>query len=404
MTTLVATVFCLVYLGLVLGGLPGLKLDRSGVALLGAIALVAFGALDMPTAWASVDVPTMALLFFLMVVSAQFRLSGFYSAVTEALARGQRSPQRLLLLLVMTSGVLSALLVNDIVCLALAPIAVELAIARRLDPVPFLLGVAAGSNVGSAATLIGNPQNILIGERLGLSFAAYLLDGGVVALLGLFATAAVIAHVYRGRFEREPVSFRAEPAVLDRWQTAKGLGVLTAVVVAFLWGAWPRDVVAAAAAGLLLLSRSFASARFLGLVDWSLLVLFLGLFVLHHALETSGLGPRALGAIADAGVDLGHPAVLFGVAPLLSNLVSNVPAVMLLLPEADHPMAGAVLALSSTLAGNLLLVGSIANLIVVEQAARLGIRIGWRDHARVGVPITLATLAIAALWLWLRAR
>ncbi|HTF88985.1 MAG TPA: anion transporter [Planctomycetota bacterium] len=401
MTTIVLVIFCLVYLGLIAGALPGLALDRSGIALLGAIALVSLGVMTPEAAWSAIDVPTIALLFGLMVVSSQFRLSGFYAALSSRYARAGWSPERLLLVLIVTSGVLSAVLVNDIVCLALAPIVIEIATARRFDPVPFLLGVAAGSNVGSAATLIGNPQNMLIGQQLDLSFSAYLATAGPVAIVGLGVTWWVIARRYRGRFKRETKPFVAEKSSFDVWQTSKGVVVLLLVIAAFLFGPWPRENVALTAAGVMLLSRKLASSRFMGLIDWSLLIMFVGLFVVHHALEITGLGDRALAASAARGADLAHPGVLFAATALLSNLVSNVPAVMLLLPAAKHPLAGPILALSSTLAGNLLLVGSIANLIVVEQAARLGIKITWRDHARVGVPITLITLAIAVAWLGL---
>ncbi|HUR29140.1 MAG TPA: SLC13 family permease [Planctomycetota bacterium] len=383
--------------------MPGLALDRCGIALLGALALVSLGALSAEEAWSAIDVPTIALLFGLMVVAAQFRLSGFFSALTGRFTRAPLAPERLLFLWIAIAGALSALLVNDVVCLALAPIVVEIATAKRLDPVPFLLGLAAGSNVGSAATLIGNPQNILIGQELHLSFRAYLADALVVSALGLVVTWWVIARAYHGRFEVESAPVSTERPAFDAWQTGKGVAVLALVVAAFLFGRWPREVVALAAAAVLLLSRRLASSRFLGLIDWPLLVLFIGLFVVHHAFEVTGLAARAMAVAAASGVDLSQPVALFVATPILSNLVSNVPAVMLLLPAAKHPLAGPILALSSTLAGNLLLVGSIANLIVVEQAARLGIQIGWREHARVGVPITLITLALAAAWLWLRA-
>ena len=137
----------------------------------------------------------------------------------------------------------------------------------------------------------------------------------------------------------------------------------------------------------------------LGLVDWQLLVLFVGLFIVNHALQETGLPARAITALAGLGMDLHDPAPLFGAGAILSNLVSNVPAVMLLLPAATESMSGPVLALSSTLAGNLLIVSSIANIIVVQAAARQGLLIDWRAHARVGLPVTLTTLAIAALWL-----
>jgi Na+/H+ antiporter NhaD/arsenite permease-like protein len=386
---------------MLLGEIPGLALDRTGVALLGAIALVATGRVAPAAAWEAVDVATIALLLGLMVVSAQFRLGGFYGAATARLAGWDAGPERLLAALVALAGVLSAVLANDIVCLAMAPVLAAGCARRGLDPVPFLLALAAAANVGSAATLIGNPQNMLVGQALHLSFAGYLVHAAVPAVLGLGAVWLVIALAYRGRWRRAvPVPEVAAPR-LARWQTAKGFLVLGALVAAFLASPWPRETLALVAAGVLLLSRRMTSRDILAEVDWHLLVLFAGLFIVNHALLASGAIASALDHLRGAGVDLARPAWLFGVTAALSNLVSNVPAVMLLLPAAHHPLGGPVLALASTLAGNLLIVGSIANIIVVDQAARLGVRIGWRTHARIGVPVTLLTLAIAAGWLWL---
>jgi Na+/H+ antiporter NhaD/arsenite permease-like protein len=398
----VIVVFALVYIGMMLGRIPGLALDRAGVALLGAIVLVATGRVTVARAWDAVDVPTVALLLGLMVVSAQLRLGGFYTKVTRRLAAARLSPAALLAAVVAVAGVLSAVLANDIVCLAMAPVLVEGCARRRLDPVPFLLGLACAANVGSAATLIGNPQNMLIGQTMDLSFARYLLDAGVPSVAGLAATWAIIALMHRGKWVCEtPVPEVRAPA-FSAWRTTKGLLVLGALIVLFIAAPWPREVMALAAAGVLLTSRHMASRETLGLVDWQLLVLFAGLFIVNDALASSGALDAAAGALAAHGVDLGHPAWLFGITALLSNLVSNVPAVMLLLPHATGPLGGPVLALSSTLAGNLIVVGSIANIIVIDQASRHGVRIGWGRHARVGVPVTFATLALAALWLWLR--
>jgi len=399
----VLLVFIFVYLGMVLGRIPGLALDRTGVALLGALGLLATGKVTLPEAWLSVDVPTIALLFGLMVVSAQFRLGGFYTRLTRRLAAAEVAPETLLALLVAVVGGLSALLANDIVCLAMAPVLAEGCARRGLDPKPFLLALALAANVGSAATLIGNPQNMLIGQALQLSFAGYLLDAGVPALLGLGVVWWVVARLGRGAWHRPtPVPEVPAPA-FSVWQTGKGLTVLVLLTAAFLFAPWPREILALAAAALLLTSRRTSSRTVLGLVDWHLLVLFIGLFVVNHALAATGMLASALQQLAAAGLDVTRPAALFGVTVVLSNLVSNVPAAMLLLPAATHPLAGPILALASTLAGNLFIVGSIANIIVIDQAERLGISISWREHARVGIPVTLLTLAIAAGWLWLRA-
>jgi Na+/H+ antiporter NhaD/arsenite permease-like protein len=403
MDTLVLLVFVFVYLGMVLGRVPPLAVDRTGFALLGAIVLVAARRVSPVDAARAIDVPTMALLFGLMVVSAQFRLGGFYDHLTRRMAGAKLSPQGLLALLVAVSGLLSAVLANDIVCLAMAPLLVEGCSRRKLNAVPFLLGLACASNVGSAATLIGNPQNMLVGQVLHVSFGGYLLDAGVPAVVGLALVWGVIAWQYRGDWLSDQAVSHVAATELNRWQTTKGLIVVSVLMGAFLFAPWPREIVALAAAGVLLLSRRMNTRRMLGQVDWQLLVLFAGLFVVNHALAQTGALQRGWQWLGAAGVDVSRPSWLFVSTVVLSNLVSNVPAVMLLLPQAtSHPLGGPILALASTLAGNLLLVGSIANLIVVDQAARLGVKIGWRVHARTGVPVTVGTLVIAAGWLAMR--
>jgi len=402
MDLVVAFTFLFVYVGMMVGELPQLRLDRTGFALLGAIVLVASGRMTTAAAWAAIDVPTIALLFGLMVISAQFRLSGFYAALTQRLGAGRHSIPGLLALVIAAAGGLSAILANDIVCLAMAPVLIEVCAARALNPIPFLLALACAANVGSAGTLIGNPQNMLIGQTLRLSFNGYLLDGGVSAISGLAVVWLVIWLRYRGRWEGTLPPVDAHAAPFNRWQTSKGIVVTVGVMAAFVLSPWPREVVALAAAGILMVSRKTASRELVSMVDWHLLILFIGLFVVNAAIAQSGLLSGILMMVRQAGGDLTSPPQLFVASAVLSNVVSNVPAVMLLLPAARVDIAGAVLALSSTLAGNLLIVGSIANIIVLEQARALGVGIDGRTHGRVGIPVTIVTLTIAALWLSIR--
>jgi len=396
---------------MILGGLPFFQLDRTGVALLGAMVLVATGDLSLEEAGRAIHAPTLILLFSFMVISAQLRLGGFYTFVTRRIAALPLSPPLLLAALVAVVALLSAVFSNDIICLAMAPVLVDACLRRRLDPVPYLLALACSANVGSALTLIGNPQNMLIGEILAMSFGGYMAEAALPVVLGLLVTWGFIAWSARGRWEcpgellaaEAPVERRQEGhARFDRWQTVKGLTVAGILVLVFLAAPWPRELAALAGAGILMLSRKLHSRKMLGLVDWELLVLFIGLFVVNHALQKTGLAADAMAALAGAGVRLEEPATLFLSQVILSNIVSNVPAVMLLLPAATHPMAGTLLALGSTLAGNLLIVGSIANIIVVDAAERRGVRIDWRRHARIGLPVTLASLGIAGAWLALR--
>ncbi len=373
--------------------------------------LVATGDVSLEAAGRSIHAPTLILLFAFMVLSAQLRLGGFYTFVTRRIAALPVTPPLLLGALIGVTGALSALFSNDIICLAMAPVLVDACLARRLDPVPYLLALACAANIGSALTLIGNPQNMLIGESLHLSFGGYLREAALPVLLGLAVTWGLLVIQFRGRWacpaelqatHPEPERRAEGPADFDRWQTTKGLTVATVLVVVFLTAPWPRELAALAGAGLLLLSRQLHSRRIMGLVDWELLVLFVGLFIVNHAFQQTGLPAEAVRRLAEAGLHLEQPGPLFVLTFLLGNVVSNVPAVMLLLPLATHPMAGTLLALVSTLAGNLLIVGSIANIIVVDAAERRGLRIDWRRHARVGVPVTLATLAISGAYLWLR--
>jgi Na+/H+ antiporter NhaD/arsenite permease-like protein len=412
MTLTVVVIFCIVYLGMILGGLPFLSLDRTGIALLGAIALLTIGDLTLDEAAKAIHLPTIILLFAFMVVSAQLRLGGFYAWVTIRIGTLGLSPPMLLGALIFTVAGLSAVFSNDIICLAVAPVLIDVCHRRGLQPLPFLLALACAANIGSAATLIGNPQNMLIGEKLRLSFSGYLTEAAIPVLLGLLLTWAFIAWHARGSWQQEtgPASStrghddRAADEKLDRWQTLKGLTVAAMIFFCFLFAPWPREVVALTGAGVLMLSRKLHSRHMLGLVDYELLVLFMGLFVVNHAFQSTGVPTALVADLADAGIDLHRPEVLFPVTFILSNIVSNVPAVMLLLPVAAHELSGPLLALGSTLAGNLFIVGSIANIIVVDAAERRGIHIDWKRHATVGVPVTLITFAVAAAYLWMRVR
>jgi Na+/H+ antiporter NhaD/arsenite permease-like protein len=391
----VIAVFLLVYLGMFLGELPGLRLDRTGVALLGAVALLATGSLSLDAAAAAIDVPTVAILFAFMVVSAQLRLAGFFGWAAGRLGALRAGPPAILAGTIAVVAGLAAVFSNDVVCLAFGPVLLDACRRRGLAPVPFLLALACAANIGSAATLIGNPQNILVGEALGVDFGAYLLAAALPTLAGLGITWGVIRVAFALETPVEPVPGAAGHEPLDARQAAKGLAVAAVLLGVFLFTPWPREVAALAGAGLLLTSRRLASRDVLARVDWQLLVLFAGLFVVNAAVQATPAPAAAVAWLTGLGLDPAAPGALFAITVVLSNLVSNVPAIMLLLPVADAA-AGPLLAVASTFAGNLLVVGSIANIIVVENARRAGVAIGWRTHARAGVPVALLSLAVAA--------
>lgn len=402
--TLVLIVFIIVYVGMMLGTLPGLKLDRAAIALLGAIALLATRRITESQAVASIDVGTILLLFGLMIISAELQMSGFYTVVTRRMASISIGPRGLLAILIGVTGLLSSMLTNDVTCLAMAPVLIEGCRERRLNPVPFLLALACAANCGAAATPMASPQNMLISEAMDLSFVGFLANAGIPAFASLAVVWLVIAIQYRGQWQLDP----AGPAMLSaapelyRREAAKGVVIAVALVLIFIFTDWPRSTVALAAGGLLLVDRRFQSRQMLDRIDWQLLVLFIGLFVVNGALNTTHLPNRWIADLQQVGIDLHKPAWIFGVTTVLSDVVSNVPAVMLLLPLAKGTLSGAAMALASGLSSNLILIGSLANLIVVDAAAGEGIPISFARHARTGVPVTLLTLAIAAGWLWLR--
>ncbi len=394
-------VFVVCYSGMILGRFPRLRLDRTGIALLCALTLIASRVISEEQALRSLDFPTLALLFGLMVLSVQLRLGGFYAYLTLHLSRLPLDPSLMLFAMMFVLGLLSAVFSNDVICLAVAPVIIGICRERGLTPLPYLLGLACAANIGSALTLIGNPQNMLIAQTLHLSFAGYIVNVFPTVILGLFVAWLIIARQWRGHWLTEPTE-SASPALpsdtsFDHRQTTKGLAVALVLMVLFVGNWWPRELVTLAAAGFLLMSRHLRSSDILRNVDWQLLALFISLFVINRAFYDTGIPPRMLSEAAHWGIDIRHPETLLLVSTVLSNIVSNVPAVMLLLPWASHPEAGTLLAVSSTLAGNLFIGGSIANIIVVEHAARAGIPISWKQHAKVGVPVTFITLILAEI-------
>ncbi|MEA2094916.1 MAG: SLC13 family permease [Pseudomonadota bacterium] len=400
--TVIVAVFIIVYVGMMLGHLPGIKVDRAAIALIGAIALVASEEITEIQAVSFIDPGTIMLLFGLMIVSAQFSLSGLYAEVTRRLVSLHVGPRTLLAALIVVSGVMSALLTNDVVALAMAPLIVQLCLKRHLNPVPYLLAMACSTNAGATATLIGSPQNILIGQHMDLSFGGFMVYTAVPAVLTLGVIWLVITFRYKDRLELvlEARGKNAGSYPYDRMESVKGLVITALIVGVFLFTDWPREQVAIAAGGLLLMNARFQSRKILDHVDWQLLILFIGLFVVNGAFQQTHLPQQWVDSLQTHGIDFQHPATLFVMTAVLSDFVSNVPAVMLLLPFANDPIAGPAMALAAGMASNLIVIGSIANIIVVDTASRNGLTISFREHARTGVPVAVLSLLIAAGWLW----
>lgn len=398
-------IFILTYAVIALGEIPWARIDRTGAALAGAVAMVVSSALSESAAEHAIDFHTIALLLGMMIVVANLRLSGAFAFFARAMLSRAQSGFGMLAMTVAASGILAAFFINDVVCLALTPMIIDAAEIADLDPIPLLLGLATASNIGSAATITGNPQNMIVAGFAHLSYSSFAIHLAPAAILGLVVAYLVIAAVYRRSLgaTRAPADTARRTIRVNRPLMFKSSIVTLGALAMFIAG-YPTHLVAMSAGVILLFTRRIKPARVYRLIDWTMLAMFTGLFIVVAGFETTGFQTEVVNLI---GVQrLTHPLTLTVVVAILSNIVSNVPAVLLFRPL--YSMLGGsravalLIASASTYAGNLTVVGSIANLIVIEQARLRKINLTFFDYLRVGVPITLITLAIntAFLTLW----
>lgn len=398
MTFIYGLLIILIYTAIAIGHIPRLRMSRATIALCGAVLLVVFGAINEHEAIMAIDVGTLLLLGAMMVINTNLRLAGFFRTITNRTLQVARTPKILLALVIVSSGFLSALFLNDTICLMLTPLLIDITQRLKRDPLPYLIGLATASNVGSVATITGNPQNIIIGQASGISYFAFLVYLAPIALAGLAICWVVIVKTFRDEFVGELPSVTLPPPRPFTPLLNRTMVVVGCLMLAFLFGA-PIITSACAAAGILLISR-LRPTKLLAL-DWELLAFFAGLFAITGAIQATG--------ISDIFFALAEPLLVNGVAGLslvtavLSNIVSNVPAVLLLqttIPNLGNPQqAWLTLAMASTLAGNFTLLGSAATLIVAELARQKGTELRFGMYLRVGIPVTVLTLAIGVIWL-----
>jgi Na+/H+ antiporter NhaD/arsenite permease-like protein len=394
-------IFLATYAVVALGKIPVYRIDRAGAALLGGSLMVATGVLSLEEAYQAVDFSTIVLLLGMMIVVANLRLSGFFRVITRWIAAHVRRPITLLVMIIFSSGILSAFLVNDTICLVMTPLVLELVTRLKRNPIPYLLAVATASNIGSVATITGNPQNIIIGSLSRIPYSNFAAALVPVAFIGLMITSILIAISYRSefftrdRFDTIDISARYHGPLL-----AKSIVVMAVMVVLFFFGQ-PVAKVAIVGGAFLLLTRRVRPEKVYVEIDWPLLVMFVGLFVVIGGLEKAVITADVGAAITHQ--HLNNPTILAGVTAVLSNLVSNVPAVLLLKSFVsnlqDPRRAWLVVAMAATLAGNFTLVGSVANLIVAQRAKARGVELNFGAYFKVGAPLTVLTIAFGLWWL-----
>jgi Na+/H+ antiporter NhaD/arsenite permease-like protein len=396
-----AAIFIITYAGVALGRIPGFRLDRAGIALTGAALMMAVGAITPEEAYRAIDLDTLALLLGMMIVVAHLKLSGFFRLVTAWALAHAHSPLVLLATVALTTGALSAFLVNDAVCLVMTPLVIEVTRSLRRDPIPYLLAVAMASNVGGTATITGNPQNMIVGAVSRIPYTAFAAALTPVAAIGLLVVIGLLAALWWGEF-RSPAQLTTKPSPprLHRPQLVKAVLIAFGVIVAFFIGV-PVAKAAILGGALLLITRAIKARKVYREIDGSLLLMFAGLFVVVAAAEKILFTPEVVGAVQAFHLDNAY--ILTAATAVISNIISNVPAVLALKPFVqglgDQHRIWLVIAMSATLAGNLTLVGSVANLIVAERARTAGIAISFGAYCRAGVPLTVITLAIGAWWL-----
>jgi len=397
-----AIVFIATYAIIGIQRIPRIHIDRPSGALLGAVGMVAFGVLSLQEAYTAIDLDTLSFLLGMMILIAYLELSGFFEVLERWIIGLARSTRMLLLLVIVSAGVLSAFFMNDTICLLYTPVILRVTKRLNLNPIPYLIALATSANIGSVATIIGNPQNAMIGLRSRISFLEFADRLWPVAAVGLAIDFALIGWLYRKEVHGAPliVPPRRQPPQLSYWLLTISLTAGVAMFVLLALDYHPPSV-AMGLASLVILAGSRQPRRALQRVDWTLLFLFAGLFIVMRGVEQAGLVQLLLGRLdLDLGPNIAAWLGFSGSVIVVSNLVSNVPAVLLyapLIPHHPDPQSlWLLLAMASTLAGNLTLIGSVANLIVIE-AAKDEANVSFLEYLKVGLPVTIVTVVIGTI-------
>lgn len=362
--------------------------------------LVFTGALSPDQAVSAIDMNTLVLLFAMMIINANLRMSGFFGIIVDKVVQISRNQNHLLIIIIFTSGSLSAIFLNDTIVLMFTPLLLEITKRGDINPIPFLIALATSANIGSAATMIGNPQNMLIGISSGIDFRTFAIYLTPISIIGLIVCFIVIKIIYRNSISSDKITYSEyKPARPYKPLLYKSVTASILMLIALNVG-MPIPLAAVGSASLLLITRRLRPERVFREIDWALLVFFASLFIVTHSIETIGLSDKIFNSnVGWITMDLWR---FSGSAVLLSNLVSNVPAVLLFRPiikMMNNPQtAWLVLSMATTFAGNLTLIGSVANLIVAESAKKEGVKLSFTEYFKAGIPITIATVILGVIW------
>lgn len=398
---LILLIIIITLAGIALGSLPKLRMNRATIALVGATALIIIGALNLEDAYKAIDINTIILLFSMMILNINLRLSGFFKIITSKIISLANTPKQLLALIIFSAGLLSALFLNDTIVIMFTPLILDITFSLKRNPIPYLIALATSANVGSVATIVGNPQNMIIGIFSKISFVDFALRLTPIALIGLIIIWLIIIGIYREEFKKEKLITPVEEDYrVFHPLLIKSIIVLLIMFTAFNLG-FPVSLSALSGAALLLITRRIKPERVFVEINWSLLVFFIGLFIITHTINQYFISSiSSLESYSFTGNFISDFSI---VSAILSNIISNVPAVLILSPAVfkipNPETVWLALAMSSTFAGNLTLIGSVANLIVAESAKKRGVKLEFYEYLKVGLPVTLITLILGILWL-----
>ncbi len=402
-------IFILTYAGIIFTRIPKINIDRPSAAFFGSVAMILFGVLTFNEAMAAIDFNTICLLLGMMLIIATLEIDGFFSLIAEKTVRVAHTQRALLIIIIFVTGISSAFLVNDAVVLLFTPVLIAICTSSNLNPVPYLIAEILASNAGSAMTMTGNPQNMLIGINSGISYGKFLMLLAPVSILSMFVIFGIILLMYPAEFKiRKKIIFAGSDFEYDYKSMKFSVPIFIFVIVMFFIGGkinMSIPVIALTGGSLVLVFGRIKPSKIIKEVDWVLLLFFAALFIVVRGVEKTGLLETFL-KNALLTPDFKGVAFLHALSLFASQAVSNVPFTVIMIPFmkiADSGIMWLALASASTLAGNATIIGAMANLIVIESAQKRKIKIGFFEFLKSGIIVTLLTLIIsmAVICFWI---
>lgn len=399
-------IFILTYIGIIFTRLPKMNIDRPSAAFFGAVAMIIFGVLTFKEAVNSIDYNTIALLLGMMIIISTLQLDGFFSLIAHKTISFSKNQTRLLIIVVFITGIASAFLVNDAVVLIFTPVIIMICRKSDLNPIPYLIGEILSSNAGSAMSITGNPQNMLIGLNSGITYSSFLLHLLPVSLISMVFIVIIIRCIYPSCFRTNTLLTFDKKNIEFNYSSMKtSVPVFILVIIMFFFSNFINlsiPLIALAGGSLILIFGKIKPSLIIKQVDWVLLLFFSSLFIVVEGIQKTGLLSALVNAYPFSN-DVKGITAIHGISLIGSQIVSNVPLTIVLLPFlkiAGCKMLWLSLASASTLAGNATIIGAMANLIVIESAGKLKVKIKFMEFFKAGIIVTIVTMILSILIIW----